>query len=143
MWLYEEKEVISEELPINAIGFIYMIKNLTNDRFYIGKKLLTKAGVKKPLKLKDGSLSTKRKTSVRKESDWKNYWSSCDELKEDVKKLGKENFKREIICFTYSLSTHTYLENKYLYVYEVLETDKAYNANISGKIHKQNIFNKL
>ena len=88
-------------------------------------------------------MRTKKKVKCRKESDWKNYWSSCDELKEDVKKLVKENFKREILSFTYSLSTHTYLENKYLYVNEVLESETYYNANISGKIHKCNILNKL
>lgn len=136
-WLYKEKEL--EEVPTDAIGFIYLITNLISNKKYIGKKLLTKAGTEKKL-LKNG---TKKTVKCRKESDWKKYWSSCDELKEDVKNLGEENFKREILCFTYTLTTHTYLENKYLYVYEVLESDGWYNGNISSKIFKNNIMNKL
>lgn len=138
-WIYENKEVLSENLPENAIGFIYLITNLTNNKKYIGKKLLTKAGTENKL-LKNG---TKKKVKCRKESDWKKYWSSCDELKEEVKKLGEENFKREILCFTYSMATHTYLENKYLYVNEVLESEDWYNSNISSKIFKQNILGKI
>jgi len=143
MWNYKEKEITTEDIPSSAIGFIYRITNLIDNRMYIGKKLLTKAGKKKPLMLKDGTLSTKRNTKTRTESDWKNYFSSCDELKADVKKLGKDNFKREIICFTYSLITHTYLENKYLYVNEVLESDNYYNANISNRLFKVYIKDKI
>ncbi len=138
-WIYENKEVLSENLPENAIGFIYLITNLTNNKKYIGKKLLTKAGTENKL-LKNG---TKKKVKCRKESDWKKYWSSCDELKEEVKKLGEENFKREILCFTFSMATHTYLENKYLYVNEVLESEDYYNSNISSRIFKQNILGKI
>ena len=138
-WIYENKEVLIENLPKNAIGFIYLITNLTNNKKYIGKKLLTKAGTENKL-LKNG---TKKKVKCRKESDWKKYWSSCDELKEEIKKLGEENFKREILCFTFSMATHTYLENKYLYVNEVLESEDWYNSNISSKLFKQNILGKI
>ena len=52
-WIYENKEVLSKNLPENAIGFIYLITNLTNNKKYIGKKLLTKAGTENKL-LKNG-----------------------------------------------------------------------------------------
>ena len=138
-WIYENKEVLSENLPENAIGFIYLITNLTNDMKYIGKKLLTKAGTENKL-LKNG---TKKKVKCRKESDWKKYWSSCDELKEEVKKLGEENFKREILCFTFSLSTHSYLEDYHLFDKKALERTDFYNSNIGGKHFKQNILGKI
>ena len=41
------------------------------------------------------------------------------------------------------MATHTYLENKYLYVNEVLESEYWYNSNISSKIFKQNILGKI
>ena len=130
MWFYEGKEVVLADIPEEAIGFIYKITNTTNGRAYIGKKLLTKASYK--------TVNGKKK-KVRKESDWLTYYSSCDELKADIKSLGKDKFKREIICFTYTLTTHTYLENKYLYVFEVLESNNWYNGNISSKIFKNRI----
>lgn len=137
MWIYKEEEL--KEVPENAVGFIYIIYNLKNGRKYLGKKLFTKAGFETKI-LKNGN---KKKVKCRKESDWKNYFSSCDELKEDVKKLGKQNFKREIIDIAYSLYTHSYLETKYLFKYEVLEDEIWYNGNIAGKYYKGNILGKL
>ena len=46
MWLYNNKELTDEDIPTSAIGFIYVIKNTLNDKKYVGKKQLTKAGYK-------------------------------------------------------------------------------------------------
>ena len=43
-WLYNNKEF---EPPDNCYGFIYLIENKINNRKYIGRKYLTKAGYKK------------------------------------------------------------------------------------------------
>lgn len=134
MWLYKKEQLLDEQIPENAIGFIYRITNMTNGRMYIGKKLLTKAGTKQV---------NGKKKKIRKESDWRDYYSSCDELKNDVKLLGKDKFKREILHFTYTLATHTYLENKELYIHGVLEKELYYNSNISAKIFKKNIIGKI
>lgn len=130
VWLYNSKELTDEDIPEEAIGFIYKITNNVSGRKYIGKKLLTMAGTKQV---------KGKKKKIRKQSNWKDYWSSCDELKEDVLEIGKDKFTREIICFTHTISIHTYLENKYLYINEVLESDDWYNSNISSKIFKNRI----
>ncbi len=134
MWLYQNKVLTEENIPVGAIGFIYLITNLKDGKKYIGKKLLTMAATKQV---------NGRKKKTRKQSNWVNYWSSCDELKADVKLLGEDNFTREVLVFTFTLSTHTYLENKYLYVNEVLESNQWYNSNISAKIYKKNIIGKI
>lgn len=38
-WIYNNN--IADVPPNDAIGFVYIITNLTNNRKYIGKKLLT------------------------------------------------------------------------------------------------------
>jgi hypothetical protein len=43
------------------------------------------------------SKTTERKRKVKQESDWKRYYGSCFELKEDVKNCGKETLNREIL----------------------------------------------
>lgn len=138
-WNYKDYVLEDDDIPKDAIGFIYIITNNNDGRRYIGKKLLTKAGTEKKL-LKNG---TKKTVKCRKQSDWKNYWSSCDELKKDIQEYSENTFTRDIICFTFSLTTHTYLENKYLYKYEVLESNKFYNGNISSKLFKVHVMNKI
>ena len=38
-----------------------------------------------------------RNAKVKQESDWKKYYGSCPELKEDIIKYGKQNFSRRTI----------------------------------------------
>ena len=76
MWLYKN-EVFTD--PRNYYGFVYLIENLTNGRKYIGKKLF--------IFTKTKIVKGKRK-KIKTESDWKTYWSSSEELKSDVAKLG-------------------------------------------------------
>ena len=67
-------------------GFVYNITNLTNKRQYIGRKYFWQK--RKP---KGG------KRRVTSESDWRKYYGSCPELKDDIKLFGKESFSREIL----------------------------------------------
>jgi hypothetical protein len=59
------------------IGFIYMIKDLTNDMLYLGKKQYVGAG----------------KINKGQESNWRWYISSSNELSESVKTSGKDKFR--------------------------------------------------
>lgn len=127
-WLYNNEPFLT---PGNYYGFVYLITNLLTGRQYIGKKFFW---------------SSKRKqvNKVRKrykvESDWKTYWSSSDELKEDIKKLGEENFKREIIHLCVNKGTANYLEAKEQFAREVLEnSDKWYNSWIQVKVSKTHV----
>lgn len=130
-WTYQDKEV--EELPQDVVGFVYIITNTTNDRQYIGKKLAKFSRTKPPLKGK----KNKRRTKV--ESDWKDYYGSSDELNEDIGKLGKDNFKREILFYCYSKSELSYIEAREQFNYKVLESDKYYNGHIRVRVHGKGI----
>ena len=68
-----------------------MITNLTNNRKYLGKKLARFKTTKPPLK------GRKNKRRGTKESNWREYYGSNDELNEEITKLGTEKFKREIL----------------------------------------------
>ena len=119
------------ETPGEYYGFVYIITNLLSGRKYIGKKFFW---------------SSKRKqvNKVRKrykvESDWKDYWSSSDELKEDVRALGPENFKREIIHLCVNKGTANYLEAKEQFLRCVLEDHSAwYNSWIQVKVSRTHL----
>lgn len=114
----------------NAFGFIYLITNLTNNKKYIGCKMLQKVIKRKPLKGK----KNKRHETV--ESDWKTYTSSSNELNKDIESLGKENFKFEIIDFAYSKSHLKYLEAKYQFDNDVLLSENWYNGIINLRVGK-------
>lgn len=134
MWMMNNKEVLEEEIDEKAIGFIYILTNINNNKRYIGKKLLTKAAYK--------TVKGKKK-KIRKPSDWKDYYSSSPEIKGLIVSEGKEIFKREVLIFCYSKSELNYFEEKLQYHHGVLESEQWYNSNIRAKVFKKNILNKL
>lgn len=135
MWQYNQET--NFEIPENALGFIYQITNLLDDRIYIGRKMLS-SNRKTKLTKKDKLLvENKRKKFKRviKETDWRDYWSSCDELKRDVQSLGQDKFKREILCFCDSKMDMTFRELYFQVKFEVLFTN-SYNGHIASKFFK-------
>lgn len=139
MWLYNDKEVTDiSNIPEGSQGFIYKITNLKTGKFYIGKKSLVSNQKKKltQKELAEWNKPGKRPTHKRvtKESDWQKYWGSNKPLQADVKELGAENFKREIIRFCKSKKQLTYWEVYYQFHYECLtKHENSYNDNILGK----------
>jgi hypothetical protein len=131
MWIYDEKE-LDESLIDDYIGFVYIITNLTNNKKYIGKKLF------KSTRSKKVKGKTRRKRVI-KETDWKKYWGSNEELKEDVKKLGESNFQRKILNLCKTKGECNYFEAKHQFVNEVLENDDWYNGHIWVRVHKKHI----
>lgn len=134
MWKYNNKEITEEDIPKKSVGFIYIIINKTNGKKYIGKKLLTKAAYKTVNKIKK---------KIRKESDWKDYYSSSPLLISEVERIGKDNFERVILHFCISKTELNYLEEKLQYQFEVLENDNWYNSNIRARIFKDRIYKKV
>ena len=127
-WLYKGEPYHE---PGEYYGFVYLITNLLSGRQYIGKKFFWS--------LKRKQVNKKRK-SYKVESDWKEYWSSSDELKADVEALGKENFKREIIYLCTSKGTCNYLEAKEQFTRSVLENEESwYNTWVSVKVNRSHI----
>lgn len=129
MWLYKGEE-FTEDLIGNSFGFVYLITNLLNGRKYLGKKLFTKASRKQ----------TKGKIKkIRVSSDWKNYWSSSDTLKEDVKNLGESNFSREILHLCKTRSEASYYETYEIFVRKALIDESFYNQWVSARIRKEHL----
>ena len=124
----------TEDMVGDWFGYVYEIVNLTNGRRYVGKKFFTRAGTKQ--------IKGKKK-KVRLSSGWENYWSSSEELKADVKKLGEENFARKILYLCKSRSECSYRETKEIFINDALLTTEYYNSWVSCKIHKAHVLNKL
>lgn len=136
-WFYKGEPV--NEVPEGYVGFIYRITNLVDGRIYVGKKkFLNKKTSVKTVTLKNG---TKKKKKVRSmvESDWREYWSSSEEVQEDVKKLGPDSFRRDIIQLCQSEGLMTYLETKEILVSGALESNKYYNKWIMARVRKDHI----
>ena len=133
MWLYNNRE-FTEDMIGDSFGYVYEITNNTNGRKYVGKKFFTRAGTKQ--------IKGKKK-KVRLSSGWANYWSSSEELKADVKKLGEENFSRKILYLCKSRSECSYRETKEIFIRDALLRNEYYNAWCSAKIHKSHVLNKI
>ena len=129
-WYYENSQV--NELPEGCEAFVYLITNTTNDKKYIGKKLAKFKTTKPPLKGK------KNKRRGTKESDWREYWGSSDNLKEDIAALGEDKFTREILYFCKSRAEMSYIEAREQFDRRVLETDEYYNGIINVRVGGSN-----
>lgn len=136
-WIFQGKEITElAKVPEGSYGFIYEITNLLTGQKYIGKKNLysySKEIVRVPGK---GSRTKKQINIVSREADWQRYWGSNINLKADIKKLGKENFKREILYFVRTKAQLTYYETKELFARGTIEPGSNYvNDNILGKFY--------
>ena len=130
-WTHKGQSVLG--LPEGTEAFVYLITNLTNNRKYVGKKLAKFKKTKPPLK----GRKNKRRSTV--ESDWREYWGSNDHLKDDVVKLGSDNFTREILYFCPSRGVASYLEAREQFERRVLETDEYYNGIINVRVGSSQI----
>ena len=128
-WTYKGKPV--KELPEWCAGFVYEITNTHNGKKYIGKKLAKFRRSRRPLK---GRVNKRRYTIP---SDWQDYFGSSNALLEDVDKIGKEKFKREILFYCKNRGECNYIEAREQFARKVLETDKYYNGHIRVRVHKQ------
>lgn len=128
MWIYKNK--VFEEVPANAYGYVYLITNNLTGRKYIGKKLFW---------FRKTKVVKGKKKRLKVESDWRDYWSSSDEVKSDVKTIGEINFTREILHICQNKGTCNYLEAKEQMLRGVLESDLYYNAQIQCRVHRTHI----
>ena len=94
-WTYQGSTFSSDDIN-SFFDFVYRITNLQSGKQYIGRKYFWQK--RKP---------SNGKRRVTSESNWKKYYGSSDELKSDVKLLGRESFKREILSLHESLGKVT------------------------------------
>ena len=134
-WTYLERTFNSSDVR-DYFGFVYLITNKSNQRQYIGRKYFWS------FRTPPG-----KKRKVKQESDWKKYYGSCPELKEDLKLYGKEIFKREILSLHKTKGTCNYEETKQLFLNNVLSealddgTPAYYNSNILGRYMRKDYGN--
>jgi len=134
-WLYMERTFDSDSIG-DYFGFVYRITNKSNQRQYIGRKYFW--SFRKP---------PGKKRKVKQESDWKRYYGSCPELKEDIKKYGKEIFSREILSLHTTKGICNYEETKQLFLNNVLSeslddgSPAYYNSNILGRYMRKDYGN--
>jgi len=132
-WIYDGR-IINEisDMPEGTFGFIYEVIHTPTERKYIGKKVLYFNRSLPPL------AGQKRKRKVIKESDWKTYYGSHQEIVELIKEGKQEEFTKQILCFVKSKKLLTYYETKYLFIKEVLEYRNNYiNDNVLGKFYRK------
>lgn len=137
MWKFNNKYLRKEDIPEDALGFIYKITRKSDGKIYIGKKVLSFSRKKRLTKKEKLEPENKRKTfkRVTSISDWESYWGSSKELKEDINLLGLNEFEREIILFCKDKRELTYQEVKHQFLFNVLEIN-SYNGNILSRFFR-------
>jgi 3'-phosphoadenosine 5'-phosphosulfate sulfotransferase len=128
VWLYQGQPF---EDPGIYYGFVYIIINKLDNRKYIGKKFFWSSKTKQ--------IKGKKK-KIKVESDWKDYWSSSEEVKKDVAELGEENFTKEILHLCKTKGTANYYEAFEQMQNRVLENQELwYNRHIQCRVHYTHI----
>ena len=135
-WIYKDKEFTS---PDGYYGFIYIL-TFDDGTKYIGKKDFytyvklpaLKSGKQRPNSTRIAKNKNGKRVYydvVKKESNWRTYNSSS-------KLIGnRKTVYKEILALAKTKRELTYLETKYLFIYEVLETSEFLNENILGKFY--------
>lgn len=80
-----------------------------------------------------------RKRIVIKESDWKTYYGSSEDLKTLVEERGDDNYYREILRLCKTKGECSYYEAKEQFERDVLLKDDYYNEFIGCKIHSKHL----
>jgi hypothetical protein len=123
-WLLQENIIMNED----TFGFIYEITNTVTGRKYIGRKQCRSKLRRKPLKGKT------RNRIDYKESDWREYTSSSNELNGDIGRIGKDKFVFKILKACGSKWELAYFEISEQIARGVLLSDDYYNGIINVRI---------
>ncbi len=126
--------------PDSTHGFIYLIE-YEDGTAYIGKKNFYKtvtlpafkSGKQRPNSTRIGRNKNGKRVYfdvLQRESDWLTYEGSLD-------KSNLPSIKcKWVLAYAKDKRELTYLETKYLFCYEVLESTEYRNENILGKFYK-------
>jgi hypothetical protein len=123
-WLYKNK--VLTEAPKDYFGFVYSITNLKSGKKYIGRKYF---GTTLRVKV----AGKKRRKVIRKDSNWRDYTGSSKQLNSDILKLGKKNFKFEILIMGETKGQVNYLEENIHHRYHVSVKKEFYNDCIGPR----------
>jgi hypothetical protein len=132
-WTYNNKPFDSDMIG-DYVGFVYEVYDTETEMKYIGKKKFWSKVTRPPLKGK------KNKRRSLKESDWKDYYGSSEEVKSLVENTGEWRFKRKIIRLCKTLGEMSYYEMKEQIENDVLlKPNEYHNAFVGGKIHRRHL----
>lgn len=135
-WYYNGKIFESSDIQ-DYFGFVYLIENNLNKRKYIGRKYFFSYRTPKG-----------KNRKVKLESNWKDYYGSCPELKEDIVKYGRENFSRTILSLHKTKGKTNYEETRQLFVHNVLieSLDNGepafYNSNVLSRYFRKDYYER-
>jgi hypothetical protein len=129
IWTYNNREFTGDGIG-EYFGMVYLITNIRTGRKYVGKKFFTKAA-RRQVKGKS--------KKVRIASDWEKYFGSNKVIQEEVKTLGEDVFKREILHLCKSRSECSYWETWEIFNRDALRTDDYYNDWVSCRIRKAHL----
>ena len=105
-----QKEAIDEKVIYketkDPYGFIYITTNLINGKRYLGQRKFSKG--------------------------WKAYLGSGRLIKKAIKKYGKKNFHKNIICICNSQKELNEVERELTIFFDVVESDDWYNLALGG-----------
>ena len=135
-WYYQGAAFTSNDIG-DFFGFVYRITNLQTGRKYIGRKYFWQK--RKP------RTGGRRVTS---ESNWKKYYGSSGELKQDINNCGHNSFRREILSLHTTGGKTNFEETRQLFLNDVLTesltdgTPAYYNSNILGRYYRKDYGSK-
>ena len=133
-WHFEGAPFLSENIDDN-FGFVYLITNIQSGKRYIGRKYFWQFRTPKG-----------KKRKVKSESDWKKYYGSCPELKEDIERLGRQNFSRTILSLHKTAGKTNFEETRQLFIHGVLTESldtggpAYYNSNILSRYFRKDYY---
>jgi hypothetical protein len=133
-WHYNGVPFLSENIG-DSFGFVYLITNIQTNKRYIGRKYFWQFRTPKG-----------KKRKVKSESNWKDYYGSCPELKEDIDKLGRENFSRIILSLHKTKGKTNFEETRRLFLNNVLTESldsggpAFYNSNILNRYFRKDYY---
>ena len=141
MWYYQNETI--ETLPEDCVGFVYEITCLENQRKYIGKKLAKFKTTRYKMHTQKNGKKVRKRIRGAIASDWQDYYGSSDALHEDIDKLGKEKFRRDILFFCKNKAQLNYVEAREQFARKVLESEQYYNGHIRVRVHGKGILKNV
>ena len=127
-WIYNKQPLT--EIPEGYYGFVYLITNNADGRYYVGRKFFYTS--------KTRQVKGKKK-KVKVESDWQDYYGSNKDLQSDVLRLGKGAFHREILHLCKTKGTANYYEAAEIFKRDAILKEDYYNDWMHVKVSKSHV----
>lgn len=138
-WIFNGQTIIDvEQFPEKAVGFVYMITDITNQKIYIGKKSIFSTRKRKFGKKEAAAVTDKRKKKhehvTKIMPGLLTYTGSCEPLNRAI--AAGAVYRKDILTFCYTKQEMAYYEIKFQMEHGVIEPgNTSYNENISGKFY--------